>query len=75
MKISKHKKVGSLIFAAFVVSSFGVIAGGNGNGNEPPKQSIQTAGGSSFFCTVLPFFCSTSIKQSRGGNGNGNEPD
>jgi hypothetical protein len=75
MNTCKGKKVGSLIFAALVVSSFGVIAGGNGNGNEPPSQLNKTSGDLSFFCSVLPFFCSTSIKQSRGGNGNGNEPD
>jgi hypothetical protein len=71
MKLLKSKKIGSLVVVAFAVSSFAVMAGGNGNGSEPPVSS--KTGESSFICYILPFMCG--VVEPTAGNGNGSEPD
>jgi hypothetical protein len=69
MKLLKSKKIGSLVIAALAISSFAVVAGGNGS--EPPTSSRK--GGSSLICYILPFMCG--VVQPHAGNGNGSEPD
>jgi hypothetical protein len=73
MTTLKNKKLGLLMLSALLVSSTYVVAGGNGNGNEPP--STAKTGDSSLLCALLPIFCSTAPVTTNGGNGNGNEPD
>tara|TARA_R110002049_G_scaffold193196_1_gene362038 strand:- start:249 stop:464 length:216 start_codon:yes stop_codon:yes gene_type:complete len=71
MKLLKSKKTGSLIVAALVAFSYAAVAGGNGNGSEPPRKSKD--GDSSFICYVLPFMCG--VAETSAGNGNGSEPE
>jgi hypothetical protein len=71
MKLLKSKKIGLLVIAAFAISSFSAVAGGNGNGSEPPRSSKKE--GSSLICYILPFMCG--VVQPAAGNGNGSEPD
>jgi hypothetical protein len=71
MKLLKSKKIGLLVIAALTISSFAVVAAGNGNGSEPRRTS--TSGGSSLICYILPFMCG--VSQTDAGNGNGSEPD
>ena len=73
MMTFRSKKLGLLIFSAFLTSSTFVVAAGNGNGNEPPLKRAK--GDSGFFCSILPMFCSIKPMTTEAGNGNGNEPD